>query len=57
MPLDDEEFIVEKVYTQLEHAWGDMDVYFLRHAKKDSKLKLKIFSTDGISKRITIEKV
>jgi len=59
MPRDDEDYIVEKVHTQLEHAWGDMDVYFLRHADrhKDSKIKLKIFSRDGVTTRITMEKI
>ncbi len=59
MPRDDEEFVVEKVYTQLEHAWGEMDIYFLRHVDrhKDNKIKLKVFSRNGVTTRITIEKI
>mgnify|MGYP003112045064 CR=1 FL=1 len=57
MPRDDENYIVEKVYTQLEDAWGDMDVYFLRHADRHSKIKLKIYSRDGVTTRITMEKI
>jgi len=57
MPRDDEEFIVEKVHTQLEHAWGDMDVYFLRHVDGQNKIKLKVFSRDGVTTRVTMEKI
>jgi len=59
MPRDDEDYVVEKVYTQLEDAWGEMDIYFLRHVDRhnDNKLKLKVFSRDGVTTRVTIEKI
>jgi len=57
MPRDDEDYVVEKVYTQLEDAWGEMDIYFLRHASKHNKIKLKVFSRDGVTTRVTIEKI
>ena len=60
MLINEEDYVIEKIETELEHAWGEQDIYYLRNinnSKSTINMKINIFSRHGIPKRLTIERL
>tara|TARA_R110002020_G_scaffold3899_1_gene17169 strand:+ start:414 stop:596 length:183 start_codon:yes stop_codon:yes gene_type:complete len=60
MLINEEDYVIEKIETELEHAWGEQDIYYLRNinnSKSTTNMKINIFSRHGIPKRLTIERL